>query len=302
MLAAVADTPILVVVGAATRDVDVSDPRGWRLGGTVTYAALAAARLGVHVRALIAVDELAADAHELLLMRDAGVDVQLVRLEHGPVFDNRQTANGREQVAVQPSDVLPADALPAEWRAPSAAILGPVAGELADDWADVFGAEPFVALAWQGLLRGMTAGALVERLPMARTPLTDRADVLLVSAEDVTGTSPLYELLRAGQKLIVTHGERGALHLTLNGAGRVRARYVPPLRRRDAVDATGAGDVFLGAWIGARLLLPGVAAWKPLLVASAMAGLSVERRGLGNMPTRSEVCSELVTLRGRGRG
>ena len=33
-----ADLPTLVVVGAATRDIDAADPRGWKLGGGVTYA------------------------------------------------------------------------------------------------------------------------------------------------------------------------------------------------------------------------------------------------------------------------
>ena len=35
-----ADVPVVVVVGAACRDLVHDDPRGWRLGGGVTYAAL----------------------------------------------------------------------------------------------------------------------------------------------------------------------------------------------------------------------------------------------------------------------
>ena len=50
------------MVGAAARDVDEADPRGWRLGGGVTYGALACARLGIRTAALVGVDPFAADA------------------------------------------------------------------------------------------------------------------------------------------------------------------------------------------------------------------------------------------------
>ena len=47
------DLPDIVVVGAASRDRVEDDPRGWRLGGAVSYAALAIARLGLRVGALV---------------------------------------------------------------------------------------------------------------------------------------------------------------------------------------------------------------------------------------------------------
>ena len=57
--------PEVVVVGAASRDVVDDDPRGWRLGGGVSYSALAVARLGLPTRALIGVDREASSASEL---------------------------------------------------------------------------------------------------------------------------------------------------------------------------------------------------------------------------------------------
>ena len=48
--------PEVVVVGAASRDVAADDPRGWRLGGGVTYSALTTARLGLRTAALVGVD------------------------------------------------------------------------------------------------------------------------------------------------------------------------------------------------------------------------------------------------------
>ena len=65
----------IVVVGAASRDLVDDDARGWRLGGGVSYSALALARLGVTVRALVGVDGPAASADELDLLRGAGAQV-----------------------------------------------------------------------------------------------------------------------------------------------------------------------------------------------------------------------------------
>ena len=54
----------VLVVGSAARDVVHDDPRGWRLGGGVTYGGLTLARLGLRPRVLVGVDRLAADAEE----------------------------------------------------------------------------------------------------------------------------------------------------------------------------------------------------------------------------------------------
>ena len=78
-------------VGSASRDVTADDPRGWRLGGGVTYAALTTARLGLRTAALIGVDEAGAVADELDLLRAAGVELVLERLAEAPIFDNRET-------------------------------------------------------------------------------------------------------------------------------------------------------------------------------------------------------------------
>ncbi len=290
------EAPSLVVVGAASRDLDASDPRGWRLGGTVTYSSMAAARLGAPVMALIGVDAESATAAEIGVLRAAGVDVELVQLSRGPVFDNQQRPSGRVQVAHSVSDAMPVEALPTAWRRPAAVLLGPVAGELADGWASAFPGPTFVALAVQGLVRFLSPGKPVLALPLRRGALIERADAMLISAEDVAaGAPPLLNLLRPGQQLLVTHGDRGALHIRAQQTG-LRARYMPPLPSRQAMDTTGAGDTFLGAWLAARLL-SGTDDWRALAVAAAMASLSVERTKLEDTPTLAEVCRALVTLR-----
>lgn len=298
------DRPTLLVVGAASRDIHTPDPRGWRLGGTISYSSIAAARLGVRVRALIGVDEAAATAAELDVLRDAGVEVHLVGLSTGPIFDNRQTPTGRVQHAHSASDRVRVGGLPLGWSTPDYALLGPVAGELSDEWAGVFPETTFVALAAQGLVRALTPGKLVKRLPLRRTALVTRADAMLVSAEDIAaGAPPVRELLRPGQELLVTNGAQGALQLRRDGS-RLRGRYMPPLPRREAIDPTGAGDVFLAAWLATRMLTGGGRddddrGWRALAVASAMASLSVERQTLEETPTLADLCAVLIKLRGR---
>jgi sugar/nucleoside kinase (ribokinase family) len=290
-----------VIVGAASRDIHADDPRGWRLGGTVSYSSIAAARLGVHVRALIGVDEAAASATELGVLRDAGVEVHLVGLNQGPVLDNRQTSSGRIQYAYSISDRIPIDALPPAWRTPNAALLGLVADELSDEWAAAFPEETYVALAVQGLVRELSVRMPVENRPLQGNALLHYADAIALSAEDIAaGAPPIRELLRRGQEMLLTHGAQGALHLRHDATG-VQGRYMPPLPHRHGIDTTGAGDIFVAAWLATRMLI-GDHPWRPLAVASAMASLSVERQSLEETPTLAELCKVLVRLRDQHLG
>ena len=289
--------PILVV-GAASRDLDPTDVRGWRLGGTVCYASLTAARLGVPVRALVGADDEASTAAEFDVLRAAGAEVEIVPLQRGPVFENRQAPAGRTQIAHQTCDPLPAAALPIGWRDSATVLLGPVAGEIGSEWAAAFHPDAFVALAWQGRLRELFGGEEIRRAPLSRGPLVERANALFVSAEDVRWSQAvLAELVRSDQALFVTHGGHGAVLLRSKGG-----RYLPPLPRRAAVDPTGAGDVSIAAWLAARALAPDAKDWQQLAVAAAMASLSVEARTLSELPGRRELCEVFLRLRGSLRG
>jgi sugar/nucleoside kinase (ribokinase family) len=299
-----AAAPTVLVVGAASRDLDPADPRGWRLGGGVTYGSLAAARLGLAVRALVGVDAEAEEAHELDLLRRAGVELCTVRLASGPVFDNQPlAAGGRRQVAHARCAALPGAALPPAWREPAAALLNPVAGELGNEWAGAFASSTSLALGWQGLMRRLVPGRPVEPLPIRPGPLLARADLALVSAEDAvagagTGDTTLPELLvRPGQQLLISHGSRPALLVTRHERG-FSMRLLPVTPAATVIDATGAGDILLAAWTSAvaglaaagRRAAPAAA----LRLAMAAASLHVERRGLAGVPTLAEVCERLV--------
>ena len=228
--------PTVVVVGSASRDVDPSDPRGWRLGGGATYGALALARLGLRVGVVLGVDPPAAGAPELDLLRSAGAELHLVRLPAGPVFHLEETGAGRVLRCDDPGGPLPVAALPPAWRSAPAWFLSPVADELPDGWAAI-PPGAIVALGWQGLLRDLRRGAMVRRRPPAPRALVRRADMVSLSTEDLDPGADLrglLRLLRTGALCTLTRGGRGGLAFAVRPGA-------PRMRRFPAVPAAGGG-------------------------------------------------------------
>lgn len=283
-------TPDVVVVGAATRDVDPSVPQGWRLGGGVSYGALLLARLRMRVGAVVGLDRAALEAGEPATLAAAGVHVAIAELERGPVFENRDTPAGRSQVCRETCDRLSVAALPESWRAVPSFLLVPVAGELGPEWAEAPAPGAVVGLGWQGLLRDLVAGAPVGRLAPWPGPLQARSDLAVVSREDlpvVPSTGSLECLLaRTGQELALTAGRWGGVLLRRTPGGSVEARRWAAVPARRDVDATGAGDVLLAALVAARLVLGPDRAGRPasLRFAAAAASLSIEGIGLSGVP------------------
>jgi sugar/nucleoside kinase (ribokinase family) len=305
-----ASSPTVVIVGAASRDLVDDDPRGWRLGGGVSYSALTTARLGLATGAIVGVDGEAATATEIELLRAAGVDVRLVPLEHGPIFVNLERPEGRLQLCESRSDPLPVDAVPSDWRASPGWILAPVAAELPPAWADVPSSEALVALGWQGLLRELVAGEPTHHVAPHPDPIVRRADLVGMSRDDVerdVELADLYRLLRRGASLAVTHGDQGGLivhgaHGT--AAADLELRHYPAVRSHRAVDPTGAGDVFLAALAAARIeprLVGGrIGQGFDLLLAAAAASLVLEGPGMHGVPTRDAVRDRMREALQRG--
>lgn len=305
----------VVHVGSASRDLTPDDPRGWRLGGGVTYAALTTARLGLRTAAFIGVDEAGAGADELGLLRDAGVELRLARLAEAPIFENRESPAGRVQTFHAVGLPLPVPTVPARWREARAWSLVPVAGEVADAWVEVIPAEAYVAIGWQGMLRDLVAGSRVVRRAPAPSILVRRADLVGVSHHDVaqgTTLAALVALLHPGADLLVTEGRHGGLLVRVGESGAHETlRYLPTSTDGEA-DPTGAGDIFLAALL-ASVLRPSIAgperprrpAGSPDLRFAAAAGsLAVEALGLTGAPdlaavlarqTRGPVTGAVVT-------
>jgi sugar/nucleoside kinase (ribokinase family) len=292
----------VVHVGSACRDLTDEDPRGWRLGGGASYAALTTARLGLWTAAIVGVDATAASASELDLLRGAGVELMLVGLEEGPVFRNRETAEGRVQSWPARGRPLPVPVLPRPFLDARAWSLVPVASELDDAWAAVVPDDAFTSLAWQGLLREQGSDQLTRRIEPRRSPLLDIADLVGVSRHDLARGTSLREataLLQPGSRLAVTNGHDGGSLIRVLGDGRTRAVRWSAMPSARLVDPTGAGDVFLAALVAATVrpeLMNGPASRRgaaELAFAAATASFVVEAPGLAGVPDRAAVLRRL---------
>ncbi len=305
-------TPDIVVVGAASRDVDAGAPGGWRAGGAVSYGALLLARLGLRVAALVGLDETSIGAGEPADLRAVGVEVVTVPLARGPVFENVEMPAGRTQTCHQLADPLPASALPAGWRAAAAFLLVPVAGEIGPEWALVPRPDALVGLGWQGQLRDLAVGRPVRHLAPRGGLVQARADVTVLSREDlpprgerirdqgVDEGDAIPDLLgRPGSGLALTAGRAGGVYLHRAADGRLDARRWRAVRPRREVDPTGAWDVFLAALLAARLLLgPGRGdGSRALHFAATAASLSVEAPGLAAVPDLAAIQRRLREIR-----
>jgi len=287
-------TPDVVIVGAATRDLNDAAPHGWLLGGGVTYGALALSRLGLHVGMLLGLDDQARSAPELDLIRAAGAEIVEVPLRNGPVFRNIERPEGRIQICDGPSDPVPVAALPARWAGAPAWVLAPVASEITDEWASAPLDGACVAFAWQGILRHLDPGARVRPREPGPSALVRRADILAVSRHDIPGGMALGQIagwMAPHAELLLTAGLLGGLLFRVQQQRIVSARAYPSIPSSAEIDATGAGDTMLAGLVAARLAAgrPETSRGRDLHLGALAASLLVEGPGMTSVPRLRQV-------------
>jgi sugar/nucleoside kinase (ribokinase family) len=257
-------------------------------GGQVATAVLAATKLGLRCALAGAVGDDEAAAQALAPLVAAGVDCEAVRRLPGArtrqAWVLRERASGERTVFERrdPALRLEARELPEAIVARAAILL-------------VDAEHPEASLRAVRLAR--EAGTLslcdVERADEASLAIAREVDFPIVSEAfaDETSSGDCTAALRdlsgsATRMAVVTRGERGALALC---GGRVHE--VPALRIQ-ALDTTGAGDVFRGAF--AFALLDGRGAREALELACAAAGLGCLGRGAqGGLPDLAMVEARL---------
>lgn len=273
----------LTVVGSINLDIVATAPRLPVAGETVTGAtlarhpggkganqALAAARLGAEVSLIggVGADAMADEA--LALLRSGAVDLTGVRID-------KVRSTGVALIAVDPAGenqiVVAAGAnhgidvadLPAR-------IEGPLILQLE---LPVEVVEAAVART-----EGFVAVNLAPAAPVSKA-LLSRADLLI--ANEVEAAFYGDALHVGGGRVAVTRGAAGAVMFE---GGREVARATPP--RVEVVDATGAGDAFVGAIVVA--LLEGRAPASALTFACAAGALAASRPGAQpSLPTLADI-------------
>jgi sugar/nucleoside kinase (ribokinase family) len=260
----------LLLVGHITRD-EVEG--GVRLGGAASYAALAAATLGVETALVTA----APPDDPLLepLRRTPGLHLRCVPSDVITTFALDYAGGTRRLWLRGRARPLAIDDVPAEWRRPRVAYVGPVAGECDGALIAALGAS-FVGAGLQGWLRRVRDDGLVGPAPLGE-PLPP-LDVAILSELDHPDAEAIARArVGAGGTAAITRGARGATLIR----GDERAE-IPPAPAREA-DPTGAGDVF-GVVLTLRL-----ARRESLAVAGAAAAAAaarvVEGPGLGTLAT-----------------
>jgi 1D-myo-inositol 3-kinase len=159
----------VLLLGNVTRDlIDPEDFAHYRLGGTVTFAAVVAARLG---RRPTIVTHAAPDTNFSVLPPEA--DLRLLPSATTTTFANIYTPHGRVQYCFTPAPVITVANIPSELRHPRIALLGPIADEIAPDVAGVFGDGTLVAAVPQGWMRRWDEKGRV------RSKQWEHADVIL---------------------------------------------------------------------------------------------------------------------------
>jgi sugar/nucleoside kinase (ribokinase family) len=229
--------PRLLAVGHVTFDRLAS---GDALGGSVSYASLAARKLGWQAAVLTCA------APDFVPQRDLpGVEAFVAPSEVTTRFVNAYGDDGeRRQSAPVRAGAIDLSALPDAWRDPDVLLLAPVAGELHGSLAPSFQAGVVGAIA-QGFVRGFEPDG--EVVPVAwRDPATalSGVHVLFLSEHDLPGgEAAARELLAHVPLIALTRGWRGLRLLS-----RSHAEEVPSLPRPE-IDPTGAGDVFAAAFL-----------------------------------------------------
>jgi ribokinase len=273
-----------LAIGHVTRD-EFPGETGWRLGGTATYTAAAAARLGASAALVTRVGP-----NERAVLeercRSLGIELCALQAEVTTTFAFRYEDGRRILRLRQRARGLRIEDVPEALRSSHAVLLGPVAHEIDRSLLGAFGHAATVVTA-QGYLREWDAdGAIHPRRWEDVAEVTANASAIVLSEEDIAGD--LAEPRRWSSRgalhtpVIVTFAERGSLVIA-DG----KETMVPAFHADRVVDPTGAGDAFAAG------LAIALAEGRPLLdavrFAHAVASFAVEAVGTDGLADRATV-------------
>ena len=270
--------PDFVVIGHAVRDVV---PGGWRLGGTVTFAAVQAHRLGLSVGIVTAAGDDIDVQHELPF-----AEVVQRRSAASTSFENVYVAGARRQGVTSRADAIPRDAIPDAWLPAPIVLLGPVLDELAPGLAASLPSAGLRGVSAQGWLRGIDGDGRVVHQRWAGPPFWPGADVLFVSDEDLSDDRAQLDRWTSEVPVVaMTESWKGA-RVYSDGAWRRM-----PAFPEDEIDPTGAGDTFATALL-VRLRESGDVL-EAARFGAAAASISVSGIAAESIPTRDEIDARL---------
>ena len=284
--------PDFLTIGHVTRDVH---PDGsFSLGGTVTFAALTAYRLGLAAAIVSCADT--------QLISELPVHLPGIGLAVRPsvattTFANRYHEGFRIQFLHARAEQLRPVDVPQHWREAPIVLLGPLAQELSSDLVTLFPRRQgaIIAATPQGWLRRWDDDGRVWPTPWtAAEQVLPYLDVLVLSHDDLLpfadGNRAEADAILAQWSmhvplLVATDGRHGA---TLFQRG-VPERF--PAYPVTEIDPTGAGDVFAAAFLS-HLHCHGDPR-KAVDFANCTAAFSIEHSGITGIPTLEQVMERM---------
>jgi sugar/nucleoside kinase (ribokinase family) len=281
-------SPDFLTIGHVTRDI--LPDKSFLLGGTVTFAALTAYRLG-----LVSAITTCADAELItdLPVRLPGVGLAVRTSSATTTFVNSYHEGFRTQYLQARADQLPLEDVPQAWLQAPIVLFGPLDQELSPSFirqfprnnGSIFAATP------QGWLRRWDAVGRVWPTPWATaSDILPLLDVLILSHDDLLpfangnradADAMLSDWSMQVPLLVATDGRHGAT-LFQHGVAERFSAYTS-----QEIDPTGAGDVFAAAFLvhfhkhGDPL--------RAVDFANCVASISIEQVGIAGIPTMEMV-------------
>ncbi|HLX41447.1 MAG TPA: hypothetical protein VKR42_13010, partial [Ktedonobacteraceae bacterium] len=180
------DIPDFLTIGHVTRDM--LPEGGFSLGGTVTYAALTASRLGLATAIVTSADE---QLSSELPAHLPGIGLVVRPSPQTTTFTNLYQDGFRTQYLRALAEPPRFEDVPAVWRDAPIILLGPIAQEISSDFVMGFPRRPerpgtLLAATPQGWLRRWDSNGLVSATPWVDAEKTlPLLDVLILSHDDL---------------------------------------------------------------------------------------------------------------------
>lgn len=268
--------PDIIVVGHVCQDI--LPDGGLGLGGTASYAAVTAQRLGQRI-GLVTSTGPDLDVSAIF----PGIEIACRPSAETTVFENIYFDGHRKQYLHHHAGALCCPDIPPAWRQAHIVYLGSIDQELDDSLFDCFSPEATIGVMPQGFFRRWDEHGQVSYTDWTPSEhILRRIDVLTISELDVPDPEALVaDWGRFIGTIVVTRAERGA---TVYQQGEVCHYAARPAQQ---ADPTGAGDVFAIAFL-IRLVETGDACLAAHF-ANTVASFSVEGPGMSAIPTRQQV-------------
>lgn len=276
--------PDILLIGHVARDLLSTDPNdGYRLGGTVSFAAVTSVKLG---RRPTIVTAAAPDLDFSELPRE--VELHVLPSASTTTFVNVYTEAGRIQHCSKRARPITAADIDPSLRRPRAALLGPIADEITPDVAHILGEETLVVATPQGWMRRFDEAGRVHGKPWeSASEILPRLTAVVLSLEDIgDDIRRLDPIIEHVPLVVLTEYRDGSTLYRRRENGTTLVTRIPPRPARE-VDPTGAGDVFAAAFlIRFQETRDPVEAAR---FANVTASFGVEALGVAGIPSREAV-------------